>query len=99
MKCVLTGKETNMLTCNIPLSREGRSLANQLRQKYHNKILESTKEELRQQGYSDELLDPVAEKLSLKLSVRAILELAKNPTDLFNEVLSEIVGEEDVAEA
>lgn len=99
MKCVLTGKETNMLTRNIPLSREGRSLVKKLKEKYHDILLESTKEELRNQGYSNELLDPVAEKLTLRLSTKAILELAKNPTDLFNEVLAEVVGEENDSKA
>jgi hypothetical protein len=87
MKCVATGKDTNMLTHNIPLSREGRNVITEKHLEYNNILKEkfiTEQLELNNKNLTREHL----EKLAPHINKSAFLRMVNNSSidDMFKQL-------------
>ena len=76
MKCVITGKETKTLTKNVPLSKEGRDLINELTDKYNEELEKMFIRNFQNQSKdkSDILAKAVASKVVKKVTKNELLQ-------------------------
>lgn len=76
MKCVITGKETNTLTKNVPLSREGREQLIELTKKYNEELekmfIDKFKEKSKDK--SELLAKAVSDKVIKKVTKNELLQ-------------------------
>lgn len=79
MKCVATGTETNMLSKNIPLSREGRAIITEKHLEY-NKILKEKFIEEQLEINKNILTRDHLEKIAPKVSKNFFLKLVNQET-------------------
>lgn len=77
MKCVATGQETNMLTKNLPLSREGRILIKEKHTEY-NTLLKSKFVEEQMKLNNNLATKEHLEKIAPKISKNAFLKMVGN---------------------
>ena len=88
MKCTVTGEQTNMMTKNFPLSREGRVELENIRSKYNEKLKERYMEVVKKNGNNlTEGIIKELEKMAPQASKKAMLELLSKKTkeELFAE--------------
>jgi Skp family chaperone for outer membrane proteins len=88
MKCTVTGEQTNMMTKNFPLSREGRVKLENIRSKYNEKLREIYMEVVKKNGNNlTEGIIKELEKMAPQASKKAMLELLSKKTqeELFAE--------------
>ena len=110
MKCVITGKDTNSLTNNVPLSVEARGDLNELHKEYNDKLREKfiksfiskvsdpTEERIEQAG---KLAPKVTKKFVLnqiaETSVRDVMSQF-DVIEVPEEIIEEVTGESEETE-
>lgn len=72
MKCVITGKETSTLTKNVPLSKEGRVLLEELTDKYNQEL-----EKMFIKKFTDRS-ENTSEELAVAISKKVVKKATKN---------------------
>lgn len=98
MKCTVTGEQTNMMTKNFPLSREGRVELENIRSNYNEKLKERYMEVVQKNGNNlTKGIIKELEKMAPQASKRAMLELLSKKTQ--EELFAEFEKKETFEEA
>ena len=76
MKCVITGEETNTLTKNVPLSKKGRELLNDLVEDYNNKLHKMYVDKFIEMSdnKSESLAEAIADRIKPKVTKHELLQ-------------------------
>ena len=90
-KCVVTGKETNSTTNNIPLSREARPLLKKIVEKHNSKIEEMFVNRLIEKN--EAITEEFARKLAPKINAKKALKLLQINEEDISLTRAEVLGE------
>lgn len=94
-ECLITGRKTDSLCKNFPLSSEGRVLLKQLVEAYNNKLLENFKEGLKERqkesGDNPILKDTYLARYSPKINIKdALVSLTYEKESDLRNMLEEL---------